>query len=483
MALSDDLMFRTAGELASLVRSGHLSARELVSVSLERIEALNPALNAFIEVDAERALEAAGDFTRGDSRPFAGVPIAIKGNTPVAGWCTNFASRFLSGHRPEYSAYLVRRLKDAGFVVVGVTNLPEFGILPTTEPRHTGPTRNPWDLTRTPGGSSGGSAAAVASGMLPLAHGHDGGGALRTPASACGLVGLKPSRGRVSSGPDLGDSWLGANGVLTRTVADTAIALDVLGGYEVGDANWAPRPLEPYVTAMRRSPGRLRVAVTATNPFDASVDQEAIHGLRVGAELLSALGHEVVEAAPAWPTPESLSVFISVFGPAIALAIDAAVRRRGREPDEDEIEPLSRVLYERSKSTPAVAYLGAVAQMQAIARGLVAFFADYDILMTPGLAERPLKIGECNGLGADPMRDLERSGLFTPYTSLFNVTGQPAISIPVGFGADGLPTNVQLVGKPLNEDRLLQVALQMEAAHPWAHQRPSLEQNLSDAAG
>src|SRR3954471_14312332 len=160
MALSDDLMFRTAGELASLVRSGHLSARELVSVSLERIEALNPALNAFIEVDAERALEAAGDFTRGDSRPFAGVPIAIKGNTPVAGWCTNFASRFLSGHRPEYSAYLVRRLKDAGFVVVGVTNLPEFGILATTEPRHTGPTRNPWDPTRTPGGSSGGAAPA-----------------------------------------------------------------------------------------------------------------------------------------------------------------------------------------------------------------------------------------------------------------------------------------------------------------------------------
>src|SRR3954468_23991858 len=216
MALSDDLMFRTAGELASLVRSGHLSARELVSVSLERIEALNPALNAFIEVDAERALEAAGDFTRGDSRPFAGVPIAIKGNTPVAGFCMNFASRFLAGHRPEYSAYLVRRLKQAGFVIVGVTNLPEFGILPTTEPRHTGPTRNPWDPTRTPGGSSGGSAAggaprvgaprppgapagasaaAGASGMVPLAHGNDGGGSLRIPAACCGLVGLKPSRG------------------------------------------------------------------------------------------------------------------------------------------------------------------------------------------------------------------------------------------------------------------------------------------------
>jgi len=479
----DDLAFVSAEETAALVRTGGASPREVVEAALRRIEALDPALNAFIEVDAEKALEAADAVVPGDRAPFAGVPIAIKGNIGVAGYETNSGSKFLAGYRPGHSAYLVRRLREAGFVIVGITNLPEFAILPTTEPRHTGPTRNPWDLTRTPGGSSGGSAAAVASGMLPLAHGNDGGGSLRIPASACGLVGLKPSRGRVSSGPDLGESWLGANGVLTRTVADTAIALDVLGGYEVGDANWAPRPLEPYVKSMRRSPGKLRVAVTATNPFDAPVDEEAIHGLRVGAELLSALGHEVVEAAPAWPTPESLSVFISVFGPMIALGIDAASRRAGREPEADEIEPLSRAIYERAKETPSVAYLGAVAQMQAVARGIVAFFADYDLLMTPGLAERPLKIGECNGLGEDPMADLERSGLFTPYTSLFNVTGQPAISIPVGFGADGLPTNVQLVGKPLNEDRLLQVALQMEAAHPWAHQRPALlAQDVGDAA-
>ncbi len=369
----------------------------------------------------------------------------------------------------------MRRLREAGFVIVGITNLPEFGILPTTEPRHGGPTHNPWALDRTPGGSSGGSAAAVAAGMVPLAHGNDGGGSIRIPAACCGLVGLKPSRGRVSSGPDLGDSWLAANGVLTRTVADTAIALDVLGGYEVGDANWAPRPIEPYVTALRRSPGKLRVAVTATNPFDAAVDPEAIHGLRVGAELLAALGHEVVEASPAWPAPDALEIFINVFGPAIALGINAGVLRNGREPEEDELEPLSRAIYQRARDTPTLAYLGAVAQMQAIARGLVAFFADYDLLMTPALAERPLAIGECNGLGEHPLRDLSRSGLFTPYTSLFNVTGQPAISLPVGFGADGLPTGVQIVGRPLNEDVLLQVAAQMEAAHPWAHQRPSIQ--------
>src|SRR3954470_17342258 len=342
MALSDDLMFRTAGELASLVRSGHLSARELVSVSLERIEALNPALNAFIEVDAERALEAAGDFTRGDSRPFAGVPIAIKGNTPVAGWCTNFASRFLSGHRPEYSAYLVRRLKDAGFVVVGVTNMSEFGILPTTEPRHTGPTRNPWDPTRTPGGSSGGSAAAVAAGMVPLGHGNDGGGSLRIPAACCGLVGLKPSRGRVSRGPDTGDSYLAIDGVLTRTVADTALALDVLSGYEVGNANWAPRPVEPYGTAMRRDPGKLRVAVTTENILGVEPDPECVRGLRLAAEVLAGRGHEVEEAGPALPGPDLLEIFISAFGPAIALGISSGVLRHGRDPEADEIEPLSR---------------------------------------------------------------------------------------------------------------------------------------------
>lgn len=470
----DDLAFVSAAETAALVRAGDASAREVVEAALRRIEALDPQLNAFIEVDGERALAEADAVTPSADAPFAGVPIAIKGNTPVEGWEINHGSRFLAGQRPDHSAYLVRRLREAGFVIVGITNLPEFSILPTTEPRHTGATLNPWDVSRTPGGSSGGAAAAVASGMLPLAHGNDGGGSLRIPAACCGLLGLKPSRGRVSRGPDLGDSWLACDGVLTRTVADTALALDVLGGYEVGDANWAPRPAEPYVTSMRRSPGQLRVALTASNPFDADVDEEAVHGLRVAAELLTALGHEVVEAAPAWPSPEALGVFISVFGPGIALGIDAGVLRAGREPAADELEPLSRAVYERAQETPSVAYLGAVAQLQAVARGLVAFFADYDLLVTPGLAERPLRIGECNGLGADPLADLDRSGLFTPYTSLFNVTGQPAISVPVAFGADGLPTNVQIVAKPLCEDTLLQVARQMEAAHPWAHQRPAL---------
>jgi amidase len=470
----DEWAFTPVAEQAALVRSNSVSPRELVEAALRRIEALDPRINAFIELDGERALAAADELTPGAQQPFAGVPIAIKSNVPVAGLCMNFASKFLAGHRPSHSAYLVRRLRDAGFVVVGTTNMPEFGILPTTEPRHTGATHNPWALERTPGGSSGGSAAAVAAGMLPLAHGNDGGGSLRVPAACTGLVGLKPSRGRVSRGPDLGDSWLACDGVLTRTVADTAVALDVLAGYEVGDATWAPRPVEPYASAIRRDPGRLRIAFTSGNPLDADVDPECLRGLRFAAELLAALGHEVEEVQPAYPDPTVLDIFISAFGPAIGLGVNYGALLAGREPVDDEIEPLSRALYDRAKSTTSLGYLGAVAQLQALARGIVAFFADYDVLVTPALAERPLPIGECNGLGSEPLRDLERSGRFTPYTSLFNVTGQPAITLPVGFGPDGLPTSVQIVGKPLGEDTLLQLAAQVETAHPWAHQRPEL---------
>jgi amidase len=468
----DDWAFTSAAEQAALVRKGEASPRELVDATLRRIEALEPRLNAFIELDGDRALAAAAEVTPGDAQPFAGVPIAIKGNVAVAGLCRNFASKFLAGHRPSHSAYVVRRLRDAGFVVVGTTNTSEFGILPTCEPRYTGATRNPWDLERTPGGSSGGSAAAVASGMLPIAHGNDGGGSLRTPAACTGLVGLKPSRGRISRGPDLGDSWLATDGVLTRTVADTALALDVMSGYEVGDATWAPRPIEPYAVSMRRAPGRLRVAVTAASPLGVEVDDESLRGLRFAAELLAALGHQVVEAQPAFPDPSVLDIFLQAFGPLVALAVNYGVLLNGREPGEDDMEPLSRAVYERAKATSSIGYLGAVAQLQALARGIVAFFADYDVLVTPALAERPLRTGECNGMGEHAMEDLARSGRFTPFTSLFNVTGQPAVALPVGFGPDGLPTCVQIVGKPLGEDTLLQLAAQIEAAHPWVHQRP-----------
>jgi len=468
------LLFRPAGELSALVRHGEVTARELVGSALERIERLDPALNAFIEVDAERALATADEIASRDPRPFAGVPIAMKANVPVAGLPMNFASRFLEGHRPGHSAYLVRRLREAGFVVIGTTNMPEFGILPTCEPRHTGATRNPWDPSRTPGGSSGGAAAAVAAGLVPVAHGNDGGGSLRIPAACCGLVGLKPSRGRVSRGPDLGDSFLGSEGVLTRTVTETAQLLDVLAGYEVGDATWAPRPTEPFAVTARRPPGPLRVGMTTANSLGAEPDPESVRATRETADLLTNLGHDVHEATPALPGADGLALFLQVFGPAVSLGVRFGELLAGRPPADDEIEPLTRAMADVAAALPSTGYLAAVAQLQALSRSVIAFFADYDLLLTPTLAERPLPIGELTGYGDDPMADLARAGRFTPYTALFNVTGQPAISVPAGFGEDGLPIGTQLVAKPLGEDTLLQVAAQLEAARPWAARHPEL---------
>jgi amidase len=474
----DALAFLPATELAARIRDGSFTAREAVEAALRRIEAIDPQIGAFVELDAERALAESEGFEPGDRRAFAGVPIAVKASTAVAGLCMNFASRFLAGHRPTHNAYLVRRLREAGFVIVGTTNMSEFGILPTTEPRHNGPTRNPWDTSCTPGGSSGGAAAAVAAGLVSIATGNDGGGSLRIPAACCGLVGLKPSRGRISRGPELGDSYLVTEGVLSRTVAESALLLDVLAGYEPGDATWAPRPAEPYTLAMRRDPGKLRIAMTVANVLDVDADPEVVHGLHSAAELLRDLGHDVVEDSPALPAPDAVDIFLQVFGPGIAVGIGLGERLAGRPPEADEIEPLSRTVLEQARALSSTGYLTALAQLQLLARGTVAFFADYDLLLTPVLASRPLPIGELHGCGADPLADLYRSGTFAPYTALFNVTGQPAISVPVGFGEDGLPTAVQLVGHPLGEETLLQLAAQIEIARPWADRRPAVVERV-----
>src|SRR5918998_1571080 len=280
-----DLLFRPAGELAALVRAGELTARELVESALERIEALDPDLNAFVCTDPDGALAAADAVEAGDERPFAGVPIAVKDTAAVAGLPYTLGSHAFGDFVPAHDAFVVRRLREAGFVIVGKTNLPEFGILPVTEPRRFGPTRNPWDPERTPGGSSGGAAAAVAAGMVPLAHGSDGGGSIRIPAACCGLVGLKPSRGRISRGPDQGDDFLVQDGVLTRTVADTAALLDVLAGYEPGDASWAPPPPEPFARTAGREPGRMRIGVTTVPAIEsAGLDPLCERALRDAAD-------------------------------------------------------------------------------------------------------------------------------------------------------------------------------------------------------
>jgi amidase len=261
-------------------------------------------------------------------------------------------------------------------------------------------------------------------------------------------------------------------------VLDTALLLDVLAGYEPGDATWAPRPAEPYTLAMRRDPGPLRIAVSLANALDVDSDPEVVRGLHAAAGTLRDLGHEVDEASPALPAPESLELFLQVFCPSVALGVELGETLAGRPPDEDEIEPLSRAVVDVAHTLSATAYLTALAQLQLLARGTVAFFADYDVLLTPVLAARPLPTGALHGCGEDPLADLRRSGAFAPYTALFNATGQPAISLPVGFGEDGLPNAVQLVGRPLGEETLLQLAAQMEAARPWAVHRPALAERV-----
>jgi amidase len=475
-----DLMFRPAGELAGMVRAGDLPARELVEISLARIEELNPQLNAFVQIDGERALAVADEIGPGDERPFAGVPIAIKNNRPVAGLRATIGCSLLAEHVADHDSNITRRLKEAGFVIVGTTTLPEYGILPVSEARLFGPTRNPWDLERTPGGSSGGSAAAVASGMVPVAHGNDGGGSIRIPAACCGLVGLKPARGRISAAPERGEAPLDVDGVLTRTVADTAAILDVLAGYELGDATWAPPPSEPFALSATRDggpPTRLRIAATTFPPIaDAVVDPVCAQAVADAAELLRSLGHEVEEVDPPWRIEGLSELFGAVFSIHIALQIAYSAMVAGRGAggvSEKDMEPMSWAIYQMTQGINSVQGLGLEIQLQALTRALVAFLEPYDMLLTPALAERPLSLGTLDTAAPDPMSTFTRSGLFTPFTPVFNASGQPGISLPLFQGEDGLPLGVQLVGRPVGEAALLALASQLEEALPWAERRPA----------
>jgi len=467
----EDLMFRPAGELAGMVRAGELSARELVQASLDRIEALDEQVNAFVHVDAEGALAAADAVKSGDDRPFAGVPVAIKDNVPVAGMPLTFCTKLFGDFRPGHDAALVRRLREAGMIIIGKTALPDYGILPTTESERNGPTRNPWDLERTPGGSSGGSAAAVAAGMVPVAHANDGGGSTRIPAACCGLVGLKPSRGRISKAPDLGEHFLTVDGVLTRTTAETAALLDVLEGYELGDASWTPPPRVPYAESAR-APEALRIGLTLKSPLESTgLDPIAEQATRDTAKLLEELGHHVEEVDPPWGEPGMLELFSAAFAPMVCMTIVFGSAVAGREPGADDLEPLTRMMWERSKGLGAPYFLAAMSQLQALARRVVTFCEPYDAILTPSLAQRPVEVGTMNGLLPDPDDTFRRSGQFTPYTALANVSGQPAISVPIAHGEDGLPVGAHLMGRPLAEDTLLALSAQLEAARPWAARR------------
>jgi amidase len=474
--VSAELMFKPVDELAALVRDGSIAARELAELSLERIEALDPKLGAFIQVDRDGALEAAAAIGPGDPRPFAGVPIAIKNNRAVAGLRLTHGCKLMRDHVVPYDHNAVARLRAAGFVIVGTTKPPEYGILPVTEPLEYGPSRNPWDPTLTPGGSSGGSAAAVAAGMVPLAHGNDGGGSLRIPAACCGLVGLKPTRHRVSTAPDLGASQLVIDGVLTRTVAETAALLDILAGYVTGDAASAPPPGEPFAKTAAIAPAGLRVAFTTRPPIaDAEVDPLSAGAVERACALAESLGHHVEAFDPPWQAEGLVANFLDYFAVQVAVGIRSSAIAVGQTaPMRSDVEPMSWAIFQRASQIGAVDYQLIEAQLQFAMRALVASLTPYDILITPALAKRPLPLGSLDTSSPHGWETFRHSGYFTPFTAIFNLSGLPALSLPLFEGEDGLPLGVQLVGRPAADGDLLAFAAALEAAGPPHTARPTV---------
>jgi len=312
-------------------------------------------------------------------------------------------------------------------------------------------------------------------GLRPTSHANDGGGSTRIPAACCGLVGLKPQRGRISVGPELGDHPLVTDGVLTRTVRETAELLDVLAGYEVGDATWAPDPTESFAEAARREPGRLKVAVAVSPPLpDAEVHSAYIQAARDTGELLASLGHDVEETTPPWADERLLPLFSAEFMTAIALSVAFSGMVAGRDPQREDMQNLSWAIYDRIRNTNALDIAGAHVQLQLSMRNLIAALDQYDVIVTPGLAQRPLLLGALDPDAEDAFGTFAASGRFTPFTAGLNATGQPALMLPLFQGDDGLPTAVQLIGRPAREDVLLQVGAQLEAAQPWADRRPPI---------
>jgi amidase len=472
-----DVLRRPALEQAAAVRSGEISATELAEDALAAIERLNGELNAFVTLAPDRAREDAAAISAGDPRPLAGVPIAIKDIGPLTeGIRTTFGSQVSGDWVPPFDTAIVKKLRAAGAVIVGKTSTPEFGITPVTEPQRFGPTRNPWDPERTAGGSSGGSAAAVAAGMVSLAHGNDGGGSIRIPASCCGLVGLKPSRGRVSAAPLVeSPSGLVAEGVVTRTVADTAAALDVVAGYEWGDAAWPDPPESTFLEASTRPPGALRIGMSVTPPVAAEVHDDCVAAAREAAATLAELGHSVTESTPRWDAEEYVEDFFAIWGAEAAAGAERIGAVGGGSFDPADTEPLTQELIARAKRTTGIEILDALTNLRAYSRRMVRWWADHDVLLTPTLAQPPLPHGALNpGPGEPPMEAIYKGMRFVPFCPPANITGQPAISLPLHTSAEGLPVGVQLVGPPGGEELLLGLAAQLERARPWANRRPAL---------
>jgi amidase len=371
---------------------------------------------------------------------------------------------------------LVARHKRAGLIVVGKTNTPEFGIMPTTEPALFGPSRNPWDITRATGGSSGGSAAAVAAGLVAFAHANDGGGSIRIPASCCGLFGLKPTRARNPLGPDFGDMFTGlvAEHAVTRTVRDSASLLDATAGPDLGDPYCAPTPARPFLDEVGADPGKLRIAFTTTAPSGVAIHPDCVQAVSDAVKLCTDLGHEVVEAAPPIDGDALTPMFMALWSAGCTWTIDGAALATKREPTPDQFEFGTWALYQMGRQQSGAAYLTALQWLQMTARDVARFMQSYDVWLTPTLGEPPVPLGSFDSTAESPMAGMARAAQFVPFTPICNVTGQPAMSVPLFWNEQGLPVGTHFVGRFGDEATLFRLAAQLEAARPWADRRPSV---------
>jgi len=473
--MSDDLAWLDATAQAELVRKGDVTPALLVQAAIDRIERVNPALNAVIIAMYDKAMTAATATDLPDG-PFRGVPMLVKDAVAhTAGDPYHCGMRVLkeAGWREKSDTWLISRYRAAGFVICGKTNLPEMATSATTQPVAYGATRNPWDPTRTPGGSSGGSGAAVASGMVAVAHGNDMGGSIRIPSAHCGLVGLKPTRARSTLGPDFGEYWgLSTHEhVLTRSVRDTAAVLDATAGMAPGDPYTAPPPARPYSNEVGADPGRLRIGVRTHRRKGGPSDPECVAAVEATARLLEGLGHDVsTTSMDALDQPGSEG-FYPVFAAAIARDIERWSAKLGRPIKLDELEATNADLTERGRAVSATEYLAATETMNLYSRRVGAWWAaGNDVLVLPTCPRPPATLAELDPAGGDAA--LARMGEFAEFTTPFNITGQPAISLPMHWTADGLPVGVQLVAAYGREDVLIRLASQLEEAAPWAARRP-----------
>ena len=480
--MADEFAHLDAVAQAELVRNGEVKPIELVDAAIARVEAINPQLNAVIHERFDKArAEAQGELPDG---PFRGVPMVVKDlDGTTAGDPYHGGSNHLkkAGYIADQDSYLQARFKQAGLVIIGRTNTPELGLVPTTEPVAYGPSRNPWDTTRSTGGSSGGSAAAVASRMVPVGHAGDGGGSIRIPASECGLVGLIPSRGRHSVGPEAGEAWGGLvrRLVVSRTVRDTAAVLDAVHGTMPGDPYAAPTPARPFLAEVGADPGRLRIGVR-TQPGDPNMvsHPDCVAATEHVAARLSSLGHDVA------PSDHEIfddvefqgaltSQFINAYAIWTAAEVEHLGQLTGQAVAEEDVEPNTWAIVQMGRTLSGLQYQEALGFFNQFTRRMAQWWADgHDLLLTPTLAEPPPLLGEFDATPDNPMVGLFRAAPIVQFTVPFNITGQPAISLPLVWSDSGLPIGVQLVAAYGREDLLLQVAAQLEAAEPWADRVP-----------